>query len=799
MNELNSFTTIAMRFSTQQVFLWLFGLLIPGIACATHQVGGQLEMQATGRVPGEFRILITNYLEAGPRADQQQGGILAICRKRDNLLVATFNVNESGQRQKIIYANEFCAQQRNLNFLVATFEATIYLNPAAYFEPEGYYIGYQTRARNGGINNISAPLQTGYTFYLEFPALTKNGQFFTNSSPRFGSVNGEYICINEPFTFAFGGTDPDGDELRYSLVTPLNQRTSQQNLATAGPYPDVIWLSGFSATNAIPGNPALSVDSRTGQLSVKASQLGLFVFAVNVEEFRDGVKIGEVRRDFQFLVVECPPNVTVDPTVSIKNQPPSDQSTTICQGERAILQAVANPDWNYQWQRDGINLANATSATYNARDPGQYTVLVSPKTQCSKVGTSEMLTVVVIGSQARLRDTGHLCATTGSVTLTVSTQEQVRYQWFNTGQAIAGKTDSTATFTQPGQYWAVLTYPLLGCTARTDTMTIARSAVVVATLKSATGQNRICPNDSLWLNGTGGIRYAWSYNGNGVLGETGAQYRAKSTGTYTVTAIDGYDCTGVSAPIVLVPVPPIIARFDSIPGVCGINNPIYTLRAEPPGGVFSGTGVQGAGFSPSVAGIGIHTLTYAVRPAPECTDVLATRIAVVAPIPTITLADTISTWRGNTITLNPTYTGGPNWFRWASAIFLDNPQSPTPTVQAVNQEVVYIIDVKNSTGCAATDTVRILVVDRVWVPDAFTPNGDGQNDVWELPGIEAYPDAELTIFSRWGEVVFWSPIGPENLFDGTLKGSPLPTGVYTYALRIIPDKPPLRGHVLLLR
>ncbi len=759
-------------------------------------------MRAVNDRPGHYRIIVTNYLEKGVRANAQTAGAFGIFRKRDNAQIATYSTRETGQRQDVIYANTYCAQQRNLSFVMVTFEADVQLDPVVYDDPGGYYISYQTRNRNGGIDNIVDPVSVGFTLYLEFPALLQNGLLFENSSPRFSPVNGEYLCIGELFTLPFAGTDPDGDELRYAMSTPLNLKSTNQNMGNVvspGPYPAVNWVSGFSADNAIPGSPALSIDSQTGQLSVKASRLGLFVFAVTVEEYRNGVKIGEVRRDFQFLVVDCPPTVTVDPTVTIKDQPATNQSVTVCQGERAVLQAVSNPEWNYQWQRDGINLASATSATYNAREPGEYTVLVSPKTQCSKVGASEKLTVTVVGSQAKLRDAGHLCAITGSVTLTASTPEQVRYQWFNTGQAIAGKTDSTATFTQPGQYWAVLTYPLLGCTARTDTAIISRSAAVSAVVRSASGQNRICPQDSLFLNGTGGIRYIWSYNGQQLLGETGAQYRAKNTGTYTLTAIDGYDCIGVATPVLLVPVPPIVARFDSIPGVCGSNNPNYALQGNPSGGVFSGMGVQGAGFSPQVAGLGIHTLTYAVKPAPECADVLATRIAVVAPIPTITLADTITTWRGNTIALKPTYTGEPNWFRWASAIFLDNPQSPAPTVQAVNQEVVYIVDVKNRTGCTATDTIRILVVDRVWVPDVFTPNGDGQNDVWELPGIEAYPDAELTVFTRWGEVVFWSPVGPENLFDGTMKGSPLPTGVYTYALRTIPGQPPLRGHVLLLR
>ncbi|WP_332367867.1 hypothetical protein [Spirosoma telluris] len=219
----------------------------------------------------------------------------------------SFTVRQTGTRVPVIYANEFCAAQRNLKFIVLTYEADIQLSPGSYNDTQGYYMSYQTRNRNAGINNISNPDQTGFTFYLEFPAIQQNGQLFTNSSPRFGPINGEYVCIGDSFSFPFGGTDPDGDELRYSMITPLNQKGTATNAVSAGPYPDVNWLSGFGPNSAIPGNPPLSIDAQTGQLSVTATQLGLFVFAVKVEEYRNGIKIGEVRRDFQLLVIDCPP------------------------------------------------------------------------------------------------------------------------------------------------------------------------------------------------------------------------------------------------------------------------------------------------------------------------------------------------------------------------------------------------------------------------------------------------------------------------------------------------------------
>ncbi|MGF7215096.1 gliding motility-associated-like protein [Spirosoma lacussanchae] len=785
------------------VFVWILLILVPGSLWATHQVGGQIEMRSLGTVPGAYRIIVTNYMEAGRRADQQGGGTLGIFRKRDNGLMLSFTVSETGQRQPVIYANSVCADQRNLSFIVATFEATIQLDPATYSDPEGYYISYQTRNRNGSITNLVNPVQTGYTFYMEFPALVQGGRLFVNSSPRFPAINGEYICINEPFTFPFGGTDADGDELRYSMITPLNQKNGngqgQGNIVAPAPYPDVTWAAGYSADNAIKASQPLRVNAQTGQLSVTATQLGLFVFAVRVEEFRNGVKIGEVRRDFQFLVVDCPPARTPEPTVQIVTRP-GQQSTTICRSDSAVLEASFDPNWNYQWRRDGVNLSGATSATLAARATGLYTVVASTKNICSKVGNSEVLAVSVVGSDARLATAGHLCATTGSVSLSAESSEtEVTYQWFRNGLPLAGQTVDSLRTSQPGRYWVVMTHKTLGCLSRTDTADVSRSAAVSAVVTSESGFNRLCPQATLSLRGSGGLTYSWQHNGQPVAGVTSAQYSISAVGSYVVTAEDIYGCQGVSAPISITPVPPITVLLDSLPAVCGPNAPAYSLQGKPAGGIYEGTGVAEDEFSPLRAGIGNHTITYTVKPAPECAGVVATRTAVVSPIPTIDLADSIITYKGNTFALTPGLTGNPNQFQWASGQYLDNANAASPTVQSIQSDITYTLYVANSSGCEARDTIHITVYGRVWVPEAFTPNGDGMNDTWDLPGIEAFPDAVVTVFNRWGEVIFRSDKGYKQPFDGTLNGNVLPPGLYAYTVYTVPEKPVLRGSLVIAR
>jgi len=178
---------------------------------------------------------------------------------------------------------------------------------------------------------------------------------------------------------------------------------------------------------------------------------------------------------------------------------------------------------------------------------------------------------------------------------------------------------------------------------------------------------------------------------------------------------------------------------------------------------------------------------------------VATGLAEVAPIPTIQLPDSLVTYRSNTLLLTPVYSGNPVTFRWSPPTHLDDATAASPSAVAIARDVTYTLEVANETGCTARDTVHITVYERVWLPDAFSPNGDGLNDVWVLSGIEAFPEATVTIFNRWGEVIYQSDKGYHQPFDGTAGGETLPAGMYPYTLHTAPDKALLRGRVVIVR
>lgn len=780
-----------------RALLWLFCLSFAVPALATHQVGGQLEMRAIGDRPGHFQITVTNYLEDNSRAAMTQGGLVGIFRKRDNARMLVFTVSETGQRQNVVFTNEACASSQNQRVVMATYGADIQLDPVQYNDPGGYYMSFQTQNRNAGINNILNPLQTGFTFYLEFPALQQNGQHFNNSSPHFNAINGEYLCINEAFSFPFAGTDPDGDELRYSMITPLNKvGMGRNNDATPGPYPDIQWLGGFSASGSIPGNPSLAIDARSGQLSVTPNQLGLFVFAVKVEEYRNGVKIGEVRRDFQFLVIDCPPVTAPNPTVWATSQPVGTEFT-ICKGNSLELQTTLNPDWNYQWRRDGLNLPDATGTRLTVNEPGQYSVFVSMKTQCGKASGSQDIRINVVDLTSGISTTGQLCALDGSVTLSVLAGSGIQYQWYQDEKLAPMATTNDLTTTQPGQYRAVLTQPQVGCIYRTEAISLARAEPVQAAIRSA--QTRLCPGASLPLEGVGGVQFAWQRDGQPVATVTDPVFSVQTAGTYVVevTALNG--CKATSAPFTVEQIPGVEVKMDAVPPVCGINGPVYALTGTPAGGTFAGPGVSNAQYDAKAAGIGTHTLTYTVQFSPECPGAVAQQTAVVAPIPTLLFPEEIITSSGSSLTLSPETTGDPVQFTWSPPTYLADPTEARGRVVGIENDMVYTLKVENATGCQAEASVAVTVFERIWVPAAFTPNADGKNDVWELKGVEAYPAVEVTVFNRWGEVIYQSADGYAHPFDGTMRGEPVPPGTYVYTIRYEPKKPLLRGTVMVLR
>lgn len=168
--------------------------------------------------------------------------------------------------------------------------------------PNGYYFQTELYARNNIIDNITNPGGTGMSFYAEIPDPAIMG---LNSTPDFGPYPSDgYFCINNTKYLDFSVTDPDGDQLVYSLVNPLDGNLGG-NGTSAAPYPSVVWQPPYNLANIVGGTPAMNINTTTGIVEATPALAGTYVFAVRIEEYRNSIKIGEVRRDVQYHALNC--------------------------------------------------------------------------------------------------------------------------------------------------------------------------------------------------------------------------------------------------------------------------------------------------------------------------------------------------------------------------------------------------------------------------------------------------------------------------------------------------------------
>ena len=273
---------------------------------AFHIVGGEIEFIYLS--DGLYKINLIQYFDEAQTENPgpDQFVTIYIFRNGDDQLMSTHLLPLVSQ-ETVEYTNIECAIDE-LQTSRVLYSADIELEPTQYRSLEGYYIQWERCCRNTAVDNVVSPSGTGMNYVLEIPPLMINGRVFKNSSPVLFKPLSDYACVSQLYYVEFTGVDPDGDSLVYSLTTPLNS-SSQVAVPIPQPKPhlDINFRSGFSENNMVGGSPPLRI-SNEGLLTVNPDQTGLFVFAVKVEEYRSGIKIGEVRRDFQMLVVDgCEP------------------------------------------------------------------------------------------------------------------------------------------------------------------------------------------------------------------------------------------------------------------------------------------------------------------------------------------------------------------------------------------------------------------------------------------------------------------------------------------------------------
>lgn len=288
---------------------------------AAHIIGGDVTYQClstnTFTQSTTFKITFTMYRDPfGGGAQFDTGAEFGLYKTSDGQAwehVQTYEANPTN-----ITSLEFNLACVVLPPNIGVQRAYYVFNAEIPWGTENYQIVYQRCCRNGSINNIVNPGETGAAFYVD---ISSEAIMNCNNSPVFKNFPPILICNGKPLNFDHNAIDSDGDQLVYEFCSPLTAggtvgvmggdptvcngvRPNPDNCPP--PFEEVTFISGFySGTNPMGGSPQVGINQSSGLITGIPDQNGQYVVGVCVKEYRNGVLIGTIRRDFQFNVTDC--------------------------------------------------------------------------------------------------------------------------------------------------------------------------------------------------------------------------------------------------------------------------------------------------------------------------------------------------------------------------------------------------------------------------------------------------------------------------------------------------------------
>jgi len=281
-------------------------------------------------------------------------------------------------------------------------------------------------------------------------------------------------------------------------------------------------------------------------------------------------------------------------------------------------------------------------------------------------------------------------------------------------------------------------------------------------------------------------------------GDTAATADSLCPGSYTVTVTDTNTCIALDS-LSLTEPPTLAIDFTDSSVVC---EPACdgNATASPLGGTSPYTYLWVNGATVAVSNNlcnGVHRLTVTDANGCTATDsvvILADTLPLVADA-----GSDAEICTGESVTL--TSSAGIS-YSWSPSTGLSCTTCPNPTATPSSTDT-YTLIVKNI-ACSDSDQVMITVKTCLTgaIPEIITPNGDGANDVFEIPNIEQFPNNKITIFNQWGDVVFSIDQyhNVNNNWNGmTNNGKRLPDGTYFYVLELGDGGDPLSGPIMIHR
>jgi gliding motility-associated-like protein len=471
--------------------------------------------------------------------------------------------------------------------------------------------------------------------------------------------------------------------------------------------------------------------------------------------------------------VGCSSTDTVVVTIANNLTVTAGADVTICSGD--TIQLSTSGGTIYAWT-PSASLQTPNSATTNAF-PASTTTYVVNVTDANNCQGSDTVTVFVNGPVA-LASTGSTTICIGqSATITATPSNGISpytYSWSNGLVGAGPQTVSPVTTTA----YTVSVVDSIGCSSPVQTITVTvNPPLSIANIPPAT----VCAGTPTTLTasptgGDGNFSYLWM---PGAMTTNPVTVSPLVTTTYTLVVSDGCG-TPPDTTMITVTVNPV-ATLTTTSSAENCNSADGTASVTANGGTSPYTYLwNNNATTSSISGLAAGTYTVTVTDANGCAT---TQTVIVGSNgnATANAGNTVTIISGDSTQLNGSGSG--TTYSWSPPTDLSCSTCPNPFASPT-VTTTYTLTVTDSTGCTATDTVTVFVdmnCGDVYLPNAFSPNGDNQNDVFYVRGnCIKYMDFE--IYNRWGEKVFEST-DPSKGWDGTWRGEKCEAAVFTYFLR----------------
>jgi len=481
-----------------------------------------------------------------------------------------------------------------------------------------------------------------------------------------------------------------------------------------------------------------------------------------------------------------------------------NHNDTACINSTVQLSSINIGNATYSWQPStGLSNAFAQNPTFTVTTSQQYICTVTDV--CNGQIFKDTFNIVATPAPEKptIISNSPVCNGSSLQLSIANINNAFTYQWALPNGTGIISTNINIPANQVGNGGMYTCFAKAGnCISNTDTLVAAVLPFTPFTTKKV---DTSCAGGNIQFNTIGvenGYTYEWmGPNGYSSSASSGIMVRNNLTildsGYYLITGTNPANgCTKKdSSKLVIIPFAPAnIITKDSI--ICLGDS--FNIRSA---------GVGTINWQPQQVFTNSASLNTWVKPS-DSTEIILTVSAgnfcisrdtislAVNKKPLANAGKDVVIFAGQTTTLLGAGVGTDSIVSWLPNTFLASNNTFT-TIASPPISMYYILSV-SSVGCGiAQDSVYIKVLKNIVIPNAFSPNGDGVNDTWQIEGLNTYTTNTVEIYNRYGQIVH-SNKGYTKYWDGTFNGKPLPKGTYYYLIAIPEINQQLSGWVQIL-